>query len=73
MRQAASRKAGGQGIRYVCEVEGSIAVLVYRTGRERVESLTKSVNKRVAGTMCLSGGWGCPNQQSAGFASGRTG
>ena len=73
VRQAASRKAGGQGIRYVCEVEGSIAVLVYRTGRERVESLTKSVNKRVAGTMCLSGVWGCPNQQSAGFASGRTG
>ena len=27
VRQAASRKAGGQGIRYVCEVEGSIAVL----------------------------------------------
>ena len=47
------------------------AVLVYRTGRERVESLTKSANRRVAGTMCLSGGWGCPNQQSAGFASGQ--
>ena len=62
VRQAASRKAGGQG-----------AVLVYRAGRERVESLTKSANRRVAGTMCLSGVWGCPNQQSAGFASGRTG
>ena len=49
------------------------AVLVYRAGRERVESLTKSANRRVAGTMCLSGVWGCPNQQSAGFASGRTG
>ena len=49
------------------------AVLVYRAGREHVESLTKSANRRVAGTMCLSGVWGCPNQQSAGFASGRTG
>ena len=29
VRQAASRKAGGQGIRYVCEVEGSIAVLFH--------------------------------------------
>ena len=29
MRQAASRKAGGQGIRYVCEVEGSIVALQY--------------------------------------------
>ena len=38
------------------------AVLVYRAGRERVESLTKSANRRVAGTMCLSGVWGCPNQ-----------
>ena len=79
MRQAASRKAGGQGIRYVCEVEGSIAVLFHDEPywfierEESVESLTKSANRRVAGTMCLSGVWGCPNQQSAGFASGRTG
>ena len=29
VRQAASRKAGGQGIRYVCEVEGGIAVLFH--------------------------------------------
>ena len=29
VRQAASRKAGGQGTRYVCEVEGSIAVLFH--------------------------------------------
>ena len=29
VRQAASRKAGGQGTRYVCEVEGGIAVLFH--------------------------------------------
>ena len=29
VRQAASLKAGGQGIRYVCEVEGGIAVLFH--------------------------------------------
>lgn len=29
VRQAASLKAGGQGIRYVCEAEGSIAVLFH--------------------------------------------
>ena len=29
VRQVASLKAGGQGIRYVCEVEGGIAVLFH--------------------------------------------
>ena len=45
MRQAASRKAGGQGIRYVCEVEGSIAVLFHDEPYwfiEREESVSKA-------------------------------
>ena len=45
VRQAASRKAGGQGIRYVCEVEGSIAVLFHDEPYwfiEREESVSKA-------------------------------
>ena len=45
VRQAASRKAGGQGIRYVCEVEGSIAVLFHDEPYwfiEREESMSKA-------------------------------
>jgi hypothetical protein len=44
VRQAASRKAGGQGIRYVCEVEGGIAVLFHDPYWfiEREESVSKA-------------------------------
>ena len=45
VRQAASRKAGGQGIRYVCEVEGSIAVLFHDEPHwfiEQEESVSKA-------------------------------
>ena len=45
VRQAASRKAGGQGIRYVCEVEGGIAVLFHAAPYwfiEREESVSKA-------------------------------
>ena len=45
VRQAASLKAGGQGIRYVCEVEGSIAVLFHDEPYwfiEREESVSKA-------------------------------
>ena len=45
VRQAASRKAGGQGIRYVCEVEGGIAVLFHEEPYgfiEREESVSKA-------------------------------
>ena len=45
VRQTASRKAGGQGIRYVCEVEGSIAVLFHDEPYwfiEREESVSKA-------------------------------
>ena len=45
VRQAALRKEGGQGLCYVCEVEGSIAVLFHDEPYwfiEREESVSKA-------------------------------
>ena len=45
VRQAASRKAGGKGIRYVCEVEGGTAVLFHDEPYwfiEREENVSKA-------------------------------